>query len=80
MRKHALGALLILLWGTVVIPGCFFYPGHWDHHHRDGWRDRDHDGRWERNHDDRRGDLMPQHDGRQGDDHARGSSDDKTNG
>ncbi|MBI5576334.1 MAG: hypothetical protein HY896_08215 [Deltaproteobacteria bacterium] len=54
MKKQTLMALLILIWGIVVLPGCFFHPGHWDHHHDDGRRDWNHDRQGDRDRHDRR--------------------------
>ncbi len=59
MRRPMLRALAVLLFGTIVLPGCFYAgPG--------GWWDDDHDEGWHRHHEwrERHGALTPQRDDR----------------
>ena len=73
MRKPIFGAIAILLFGTIVLPGCFYAgPLWWDPDHDEGWGRR-HE-RYEGH--ERHGALTPQRDdssrhdedGRRGDD------------
>ncbi len=68
MRRAILRALAVLLFGTIVLPGCFYAGPGW-------WWDPDHDEGWHRHGEwhERRGALTPQDDRRQHDDNARDS-------
>ncbi len=59
MRRPVLRALAVLLFGTIVLPGCFYAGPGW-------WWDGDHDEGWHRHHEgrERRGALTPQRDDR----------------
>ncbi len=60
MRRPLLKALGIILFGTIVLPGCFYAgPGWWDPDHDEG---RHRHGEWR----ERRGALTPQRDNRAG--------------
>ncbi len=76
MRKPIVKALAILLFGTIVLPGCFYAGPGW-------WWDPDHDEGWHghRERRERHGALTPQHDDRrQHDDNARNGRDDDAAG
>lgn len=78
MRKPIVTALAVLLFGTIVLPGCFYAgPVWWDPDHDEGW----HRHRERREWHERDGALTPQQDDRrQRDDTARRGHDDGSAG
>ncbi len=76
MKKPILAALAILLFGTIVLPGCFYYAGPgW-------WWEPDHDEGWHRQREwrERHGALTPPRDDRRHDDNARRGHDSESAG
>ncbi len=61
MRKPILRAVAVLLFGTIVLPGCFYAGPGW-------WWEPDHDEGWHGRHEwrERRGALTPPRDDRAG--------------
>ncbi len=76
MKKPILAALAILLFGTIVLPGCFYAgpgPWWWDEDHDEGWRH--HEG-YERRGYERHGAVTPRHEDANRHDNARHGHDD----
>jgi hypothetical protein len=78
MKKTILVALAILLCGTTVLPGCFYYGyGGWDPDHDERWERDRHEG----NHRERHGSLTsPYNEQRQRNDPALRGPGDNANG